>query len=87
MPARPRKPKDKAKLKMPFKSLRDGLSPDSGINISIRWGLNMAIKELLKDLNLRPFQRLPGNRTTLFEALDKPVLKPLPSAAYEFRHS
>lgn len=85
MPARPRKPKDKAKA-------------ENAVQIVERWiiarlrhqhfhtlgALNMAIKELLKDLNLRPFQRLPGNRTTLFEALDKPVLKPLPSAAYEF---
>ena len=46
--------------------------------------MNLAIKELLNDLNHRPFQRLPGHRASLFESLDKPALKPLPAVAYEF---
>jgi len=32
----------------------------------------------------KPFQKLEGTRTTHFEALDKPVLRPLPKTAYEF---
>jgi len=40
--------------------------------------LNEKISELLEKLNNKPFQKLEGTRTTHFEALDKPVLRPLP---------
>jgi len=46
--------------------------------------LNEKISELLEKLNNKPFQKLEGTRTTHFEALDKPVLRPLPKTAYEF---
>lgn len=46
--------------------------------------LNQAISDLLEDLNARPFQKLPGTRASLFELLDRPVLRPLPSQAYEY---
>jgi transposase len=46
--------------------------------------LNAAIAELLVALNERPFQKLPGSRRTLFEQLDRPVLKALPAAPYEY---
>ncbi len=46
--------------------------------------LNEKIAELLPKLNDRPFQKLPGSRSSCFEALDKPALKPLPSSAYEY---
>ena len=39
---------------------------------------------LLTDLNSRPFKKLPGSRKEAFEALDRPVLKPLPANAYTF---
>jgi len=85
MPARPRKPKDKAKA-------------ENSVLIVERWimarlrhqvfhtlaALNQQIKILLDDLNQRPFQRLPGCRKELFEQLDKPVLKPLPATPYEY---
>lgn len=32
----------------------------------------------------RPFQKLEGNRQTVFEAIDKPALKPLPVARYKY---
>ena len=40
--------------------------------------LNAAIRELLADLNARPFKKLPGCRRDAFERLDKPALRPLP---------
>ncbi len=85
LPARPYKPKDKAKV-------------EGGVLIVQRWilarlrhqtffslaELNEAIAVLLKDLNLRPFKKLPGCRASLFAELDKPALKPLPGKPYEY---
>lgn len=85
LPARPYKPKDKAKA-------------EAGVQLVERWilarlrhhtffslaELNQAISELLEDLNRRPFQKLPGSRLSAFESLDKPVLKPLPAQPYDY---
>lgn len=46
--------------------------------------LNLAISELLQELNERPFRRLPGCRKSLYEQLDKPALKALPPYRYEY---
>ncbi|TDP12376.1 hypothetical protein DFO52_11610 [Enterobacter sp. AG326] len=46
--------------------------------------LNLAISELLQDLNERPFRRLPGCWKSQFEQLDKPALKALPPYPYEY---
>ncbi|MGH9845155.1 MAG: IS21 family transposase [Blastocatellia bacterium] len=85
LPARPRKPKDKPKVEV-------------AVQIVERWilarlrhrtffslaDLNRAIRQLLDDLNLRPFKKLPGTRRSQYEALDLPALLPLPAGAYEF---
>ncbi|HQU09199.1 MAG TPA: IS21 family transposase, partial [Opitutales bacterium] len=84
VPARPYKPKDKAKV-------------ENAVLVVERWilarlrhqtfvglaELNAAISELLKQLNHRPFKKLPGTRASQFEAIDKPALKPLPEQSYE----
>lgn len=46
--------------------------------------LNQRIHELLHRLNNKPFQKLPGSRSSQFEALDKPALRPLPCQPYVF---
>ena len=46
--------------------------------------LNGAIRPLLTDLNNRPFQRLPGSRRSVFEALDRPAMRALPPTPYVF---
>ncbi len=85
LPARPRKPKDKSKV-------------ENAVLIVERWilfrlrkrvfttleDLNAAIAELLAELNDRPFQKLAGCRRSQFEVLDQPVLRPLPSQAFEY---
>lgn len=85
IPARPRKPRDKAKAEV-------------GVQVVERWilavlrnrtffsltELNQAIVELLDKLNQRPFKKLPGSRQSLFETLEKPALQPLPAIPYEF---
>lgn len=83
IPARVRKPRDKAKV-------------ETGVQVVERWILaplrkrtffslreaNEAISELLEGLNEKPFQKLPGSRKTSFERLDKPHLRALPAEAY-----
>ena len=85
LPARVRKPRDKAKV-------------EAGVLLAQRWilarlrhqrffsleELNGAIRPLLADLNRRPFQRLPGSRQSAFETVDRPALKPLPPTRYAF---
>ncbi len=46
--------------------------------------LNLAIAELLTDLNRRPFKKLPGCRASAFESIDRPAMKPLPPTRYEY---
>jgi len=46
--------------------------------------LNIAIAELLADLNRRPFKKLPGCRASVFETIDRPAMKPLPPTRYEY---
>ena len=46
--------------------------------------LNTAIAALMVELNERPFKRLPGNRRTAFEMLDRPAMKALPATPYEY---
>ncbi|MFZ4126223.1 MAG: IS21 family transposase [Rickettsiales bacterium] len=84
MPARPYRPKDKAKA-------------ENAVLVAERWILakmrdqtffglhevNAAIQPLLLELNLRPFKKLPGCRRSQFEQFDKPALKPLPARPYQ----
>ncbi len=46
--------------------------------------LNAAISGLLVDLNNRPFKKLDGCRASVFEAIDRPAMMPLPEHRYEF---
>jgi len=85
IPARVRKPQDKAKAEV-------------GVQIVERWilaalrnqtffsltELNQAIQSLLIQFNQRAFKKLPGSRIEVFESVDKPVLKPLPLKPYEY---
>ena len=45
--------------------------------------LNQAIRELRDRLNHRPFRKREGIERALFEALDKPALKPLPGERFD----
>jgi transposase len=85
IPARSRKPRDKAKV-------------EAAVQLVERWILavlrnrtffclaevNQAIAELLIRLNDRAFQKLPGSRRSVFEQLDRPALKPLPEHPFVF---
>jgi len=84
LPARPRKPRDKAKV-------------EACVLIVERWllgrlrhrqfhglaELNAAIGKMLAQLNeQRPLRRLGITRRQLFEDIDRPALKPLPAEPY-----
>jgi transposase len=85
MSARPRSPKDKAKVEV-------------AVQIAQRWilarlrhvicfslaELNEHISRLLADLNNRPMRVYKKSRRELFEELDRPSLRPLPDVPYEF---
>jgi len=85
LPARPRKPRDKAKV-------------ENGVLIAQRWilavlrhrtfyslaELNAAIRECLERLNTRPLHRAKKSRRELFESLDRPNALPLPQSWYEY---
>lgn len=84
IPARPREARDKAKV-------------ESAVLVAQRWilarlrnrtffsleELNAAIRVLLDELNDRPMQKIRKSRRELWEALDRPALKPLPESRYE----
>jgi transposase len=85
IPARSGKPRDKAKV-------------ENGVLQAERWVLaslrdrtffslaeaNAAVAERVAWLNARPFRKLPGSRLEMFEALDRPSLRPLPARPYEY---
>ena len=90
IPARPRKPRDKAKVEV-------------AVQVVERWilarlrnrrffslaELNAAIAELLERLNTRVTRHLGTSRRRLFEDLERPLLRPLPTEPYvyaEWKH-
>ena len=85
LPARVRKPKDKAKVEKGVQDVeRRILAPLRNRTFFSLAELNEAIEGLLIRYNEQPFQKLPGSRLSLFEQLDKPALLPLPDRPYEY---
>jgi transposase len=85
IPARVKKPKDKSKVETGVKTVEQWiLARLRNLKFFNLYDLNLTIKNLLKDLNTRPFQKLPGTRGSTFEELDKPALKPLPALPYTY---
>jgi len=84
IPASPRKPRDKAKVEAAVQNAeRRILAVVRHQTFFSLAELNQVIRKLLIDLNARPFQKMPGSRSELFEELDKPALLPLPAHRYE----
>ena len=84
IPARVRKPRDKAKV-------------EQAVLLAERWILaclrkrqffsieeaRKAVRELVEKLNNRPMRRLKKSRKELFDEIERAALKPLPSKPYE----
>ncbi len=85
IPARPRKARDKAKAEKAVQlveyQILAKLRKRTFFSLE---ELNQAIYELLIELNNKPYQKINGTRYSLFEELEKPLLKPLPAHRYEF---
>lgn len=85
VPARPRSPRDKAKVEV-------------AVQVAQRWilarlrnvvcrslaELNAHIARLLEDLNARTMRSYGKSRRQLFEELDRPSLRPLPETEYAY---
>lgn len=85
LPARSRKPRDKAKV-------------EGAVLIVERWilarlrnrrffsleDLNQAIAVLLEDLNTRPMRHIGKSRRQIFEEIEREALAPLPTIAFEY---
>lgn len=85
IPARVRKAQDKAKVEEAVQNVERQILARLRNRIFFSlYEANQAIKELLIELNTKPFQKLPGSRKSQFEELEKPVLKPLPEKRYTF---
>jgi transposase len=85
LPARVRRPRDKAKVEQSV------LLVERWILARLRHQtffslaeLNGAIRLLLQELNERAFTKLPGCRRSLFEQLDRPAMRPLPPERYRY---
>lgn len=85
IPARVRKPKDKAKVETAVKIaemwILAALRNHTFFSLE---ELNKAVSEKLIELNERKFKKMDGCRKSLFETIDKPAMKPLPLQAYEY---
>jgi transposase len=85
IPARPYKPRDKAKVEV-------------AMQIAERWiimalrkerftsldELNERVDELVELINDRPFKKMEGSRASVFLEIDQPALRPLPASRYDF---
>lgn len=85
LPARPIRPRDKAKVEKAVQEVeRQILARLRHQSFQSFSSLNDAIRPLLKQLNERTMSAYGLSRGTLFERVDQPALKPLPSQAFVF---
>jgi transposase len=85
LPARPYKPKDKAKAEVAVQiAQRWILASLRNRTFSSLAEVNTAIRILLDKLNNKVTRHLGASRKELFEDLDKPALKPLPAGPYVY---
>ena len=85
IPARVRKPKDKAKVEKAVQEVeRQLLAPLRHRQFTNFTGLNEAIREYLSKLDNRTMKGYGLSRLALFERTDQPELKPLPAYPFVF---
>ena len=85
LPTRTGSPQDKAKVEAAVQHVqRRILARLRNHTFFSLAALNVAIMELVTEINAAPFQKLPGSRESHFETIDRPKLKALPADAYEY---
>lgn len=84
MPARVRKPRDKPSVESGVGWLETWLLEWLGSRQFFSFtALNQEIRERVAELSVRDFQKREGSRESVFLALDKPALRPLPKDRFE----
>jgi transposase len=84
VPARVRKPRDKAKAETAVQIVeRELLAPLRHCTFFSVAELNAALRERLAALNARPMSHGQGSRDARFEQIDRPALRPLPQRPYD----
>lgn len=84
LPARPKKPRDKAKVETGVQiAQRQILAALRDLRFFNVGQLNEAIRPLLQKINAQPFQKLDGSRDSWFEAQERAALLPLPAQPFE----
>jgi transposase len=85
VPARPRKPRDKAKVEVAVQVVERWilarLRHETFFSLA---GLNRRIGELLEDLNDRKMRAYGASRRELYERFDRPALRPLPAERWSY---
>ena len=85
LPARVRRPRDKAKVETAVLIVsRFILARLRNRHFLSLRELNEAIRDLLSDLNARLMRRLGASRREFFETIDRPALLPLPAEPYAY---
>lgn len=85
MPARPYRPRDKAKVEKGVQVVEQQiLARLRNVTFFSIEDLNRELKPLLNEMNTAPFQKMSGSRASLFEEIDRPALRPLPPEPFEF---
>ena len=84
LPARPRKPRDKAKVEAAVLVVQRWILARLRNETFFSLGaLNQRIAELREELNHKPMRSYGASRRELFEQLDQPALKPLPQERFQ----
>lgn len=85
IPARSYKPKDKGSVENSVGNVtRKILGPLRNRQFFSVTEINEALQVGADKFIQEPFQKLEGNRKSLFEQIDKPALMPLPTTTYEY---
>jgi transposase len=85
LPARPKAPRDKAKVENAVQQVeRQILAPLRNQTFISFTKLNESLKQGLEQLNQRTMRDYGLSRRALFEQVDQPELKPLPLQAFEY---
>lgn len=84
VPARPRRPKDKASVEMNVNVVqRRAMAPLRNRVFFTLGELNEALSANVADINAAPFQKREGSRESIFLGQEKELLQPLPPTPYE----
>jgi transposase len=85
LPARVRKPRDKAAVEngvlIAERRVLGGLRDRQFFSLA---ELNAAIAQIVTDINTEPFQKREGSRHSVFEAEERPATQALPARRYEY---